>query len=408
MPLAKWAKTAWTHRWFFAFLTIVLAAAGWQVARVYFGPAVAVDIVRRGELVQTVVATGHVENRFRVDIGSRITGTVAEVLVEEGQSVVKGEVLIELESRELKAAVSQAEGAVAQAQARLRQLQEVTLPAAKQTLAQGNANLRNAQQTYDRTAQLAAKGAATSAALDQARKDLDVARTVARIAELQVFTSGPRGSDYVLAETQLKQSEASLESAQARLKDASIIAPRDGVIISRNAERGAVVQPGKSLLVLSPAGETQLVLQIDERNIGQIKLGQKALASADAFPNQTFPAVVSYISPGVDLARASVEVKLNVPQPPDYLRQDMTVSVDIEVARRKDTLIVGRRDIYDILSGSPWIMVVRNGRAQKQTVQLGIEGTTTVEILKGASQGEMVVPASSGVKTEQHIRPLSQ
>ena len=75
------------------------------------------------------------------------------------------------------------------------------------------------------------------------------------------------------------------------------------------------------------------MLQIDERNLGKLALGQKALASADAYPDQRFAAVVSYINPGVDITRASVEVKLTVADPPDYLRQDMTVSVDIEVAR---------------------------------------------------------------------------
>ena len=107
------------------------------------------------------------------------------------------------------------------------------------------------------------------------------------------------------------------------------------MLIARNVERGTVVQPGKALLVLAPAGDTQLVLQIDENNLGLVALGQKALASADAFPDKTFAAEVTYINPGIDITRASVEVKLTVAEPPDYLRQDMTVSVDIEVARRK-------------------------------------------------------------------------
>jgi HlyD family secretion protein len=82
------------------------------------------------------------------------------------------------------------------------------------------------------------------------------------------------------------------------------------VLITRNVERGAVVVPGNALLVLAPTGKMQLELQIDERNLGKLSLGQKALASADAYPEQRFEAVVSYVNPGVDISRASVEVKL--------------------------------------------------------------------------------------------------
>ena len=177
---------------------------------------------------------------------------------------------------------------------------------------------------------LPSDGYGTKATLDDATKSLDIARAQVRSAELQVFTNRPGGSDYVMAETQLNQARASLATAQSRLSYTVITAPRDGVLISRNVERGYVVQPSNVLMVLSPSSETQLVVQIDEKNLGLIAIGQKALASADAFPKDTFAAEVIYINPGIDLQRASVEVKLRVPEPPAYLRQDMTVSVDIE------------------------------------------------------------------------------
>ena len=283
---AWWA--IWSHRWFVLAAVLTLGVGGWQSARLIWGPAVVVDQVRRGNLVETVVASGHVETPFRVEIGSQITGTVDDVLVQEGERVSKGQHLISLEARELKAAVVQAQGAVAQAEARMRQLDELTLPSAREALTQAQANLLNAQQTFDRTSQLAKDGYATRAALDDAQKTLDVARTQVRTAEFQVYTASPNGSDYVMAQTQLNQAHANLETAESRLGYATIAAPRDGILITRSVERGTVVQPGKALLVLAPAGEVQLVLQIDERNLGKIALGQKALASADAYPDQRF------------------------------------------------------------------------------------------------------------------------
>jgi HlyD family secretion protein len=405
-PSFKPIAFLWSHRWFVLVAMLACAVATWQGARVLLGPAVVVDQVKRGNLVETVVASGHVETPFRVEIGSQITGTVEDVLVQEGQQVTKGQALIALDDRELKAAVVQAQGAVDQAEARVRQIVELTLPSARESLAQAQANLLNAQQTFDRTSKLFNAGFATRAALDDAQKTLDVARTQVRTAEFQVYTADINGSDYVMAQTQLNQARANLQTATSRLSYATIAAPRDGVLISRSVERGTVVQPGRVLLVLAPAGETQLVLQIDERNLGKIALGQHALASADAFPNQRFDAVVSYVNPGIDITRASVEVKLVVPEPPDYLRQDMTVSVDIESARRDGALVLPVRDVHDMLSGTPWLMVVRDGRAAKQPVTLGIHGNSNVEILGGAAEGDLAVPATANLLTGQRLRPV--
>ena len=397
----------WSHRWFALAAIALVAVGGWQAGRALLGPAVVVDIVRRGDLVRTVVASGHVETPFRVEIGAQITGVVQDVLVEQGQRVTRGQPLIAIEASELNAAVVQARGVVAQAEARVRQMDELTLPSAREALAEARANLLNAQGAYDRTADLEKKGSTTRVALDDARKALDVARAQARAAELQVFTSSPNGSDYVMARTQLDQARASLDTATSRLSYATIAAPRDGVLISRSVERGAIAQPGKALMVLAPDGDTQLVLQIDERNLGLIALGQPAVASADAFPERRFDARVNYINPGVDLSRASVEVKLTVPDPPAYLRQDMTVSVDIEVARRANTLVLPTRSLHDGLSNAPWIMGVAEGRARKTPVRAGLRGVTDVEILEGAKEGDQVIPATSGVLTGQRVRPVA-
>jgi HlyD family secretion protein len=397
-----------SHKWFLLTVVVLLALGTWQSVRVILGPAIVVDQAGRGRLIETVVASGHVETPYRVEIGSQITGTVQEVLVQEGERVAKGQPLISLESRELQAAVVQAQGALAQSEARIRQLEELTLPSAKEALTQAQATLLNAQQTFDRTAQLEHNGYATRAALDDAQKTLDVARAVMRSAQFQVYTASAGGSDYVMAQTQANQARANLDTAESRLGYATIAAPRDGVLITRSVERGTVVQPGKALLVLAPAGDTQLVLQIDERNLGKIALGQKALASADAYPDRRFAATITYINPGIDISRASVEVKLTVADAPDYLRQDMTVSVDIEVAARDDALILPLRSVHDVLSGNPWVLGIRNGRAVQRPVKIGLHGNSQVEIIDGLAAGDVAIPQSSGVLTGQRVRPVLQ
>jgi HlyD family secretion protein len=402
-----YALAIWAHRWFALSLLVAVGFGAWHAGRWLYGSAVVADRATRGTIVETVVATGNVLTPYRANIGAQITGTVSEVLVEEGQQVGKGQPLIALENSELKASMVQAQGALAEAEARVRQIKEFTLPTAGETLAQMQAALVDAQKIYDRTAALAKSGSATEASLDDARKALDVARAQMNAAQLSVYTASPGGSDYVLAETQLNQAHANLDTATARLAYATIVAPRDGVLITRNVERGAVVVPGNALLVLAPTGKMQLELQIDERNLGKLALGQKAFASADAYPEQRFEAVVSYINPGVDIIRASVEVKLDVPHPPPYLRQDMTVSVDVEVARRENALVLPARGVHDALSGAPWVLSVRNGRAYNLPVTVGLHGQNLVEIVDGLSEGGWALPVGSGILTGQRVRPFS-
>lgn len=405
--LRRLGGAAWSRKWLISLVVLVLAVGAWRGPALVRGTAVTVDRVGRAALVETVVATGNVASPFRVAIASQITGTVNEVNVDEGQKVAKGQTLVTLDTRELKGDVAQAEGAVAQAEAHMRQLGELTLPTARETLAQGRATLLNARQTLGRTATLAGQGYATRAALDAAQKDADVARTEVRMAESQVFTASPGGSDFVTGETMLAQARAALATATSRLDYATITAPRAGVLITRNVERGTVVQAGTMLIVLAPDGQTQLLLAIDERNLGKLALAEKALASADAYPDKKFSAVVSYINPSVDITRASVEVKLDVADPPAYLVQDMTVSVDIEVARNETALVLPVGSVHDALSTAPWVMGVRDGRAYKQPVHLGLQGNTRVEILDGMADGAVAIPVAAVILIGQRVRPIT-
>ena len=399
-------KSIWSNRWFVLTLLAVLGLGGWLFARTLLGPSVVVDVIRRDNLVRTVVASGHFETPYRVEISSQITGVVADVMVKEGERVKAGQDLIKIEASELKAVVVQARGALEQAEARVRQLSEMTLPTARETLAGALATLQDAQNTYERTASLNANGYAARSALDEVQKNLDLAKSQVRTAQLQIFNASPGGSDYVYAQTQVAQARATLDTALSRLSYATIVAPRDGVLIRRSVERGSVAQPGKILLVLAPDGETQLVIDIDERNLGLIAIGQTAIASADAYPDQTFAARLTYINPAVDIARASVQVKLSVDNPPAYLRQDMTVSVDIEVGRREQALILPLRSLRDGTTNTPWILGIRDGHAYKQPVKLGLRGIAYAEIIEGVKAGDVAIPIGAGVLVGQRVRAL--
>jgi HlyD family secretion protein len=397
--------TVRTNSWRVLAGLAALAVVAYFGVGALLGPRVEVVEVVRRDVVQSVVASGRVMTPYRVDVGAQITGTVAEVPVAEGQTVKAGQTLVVLESAELRAGVKQAELAVAQAEARLRQLRELQLPVADQALRQAEANLTNARVQYERNRQLYESGYIGKSVLDDSLRNVEVAQSQVDSARKQVETARPAGSDTAVAVAALEQARASLQAAQARLAYATVRAPSDGTLIARNVERGDVVQPGKVLMVLSPAGETQLVLQIDERNLGRLRLGQQALASADAYPQERFAAELVYINPAIDPQRGTVEVKLRVPQPPAYLRQDMTVSVDIEVDRHANALALPAEAVRDATGAQPWVLQVKDGRAVRQPVKVGLRGEGAIEILGGLAAGDLVVAGgNSPVNPGRRVR----
>jgi HlyD family secretion protein len=392
-------------------LVLALAAAG--VAAFLFRDAILGKPVEaheaiRGDLVQTVVASGRIITPQRLSVGATVTERVARIPVSEGQKVRKGDILIELDDKDERAALEQSRASVAQAEAKVRQLRELALPAAEQTLVQAQATAVQARAQFDRMKALRERGFVVQSQLDDAQRALDIAESQLRSARLQVETNKPTGSDFALAQTALDQARANLRMAQVKLEQTVIRAPVDGVLIARNVEGGDVAQPGKDLMVLAPAGETQVDVMIDERQLSRLALGQKALGSADAFPNQRFAAELVYINPAVDPLRGSVEVKLRVPEPPAYLVQDMTASVDIEVARRADTVYVPTETVRDANGAKPWVLAIRGFRAVRQPVKLGLRGDGRIEILDGAEAGDRLIPATNAlVKAGQRVRAVA-
>lgn len=166
------------------------------------------------------------------------------------------------------------------------------------------------------------------------------------------------------------------------------------------------MQAGKALLVLAPSGDLQLVLQIDERNLGKLALRTERAGLRGCLPGPAFRRKVSYINPGIDISRATVQVKLTVVEPSDDLRQDMTVSVDIQVAAKDNAKVLPVRSVHDVLSGQPWVLTVEGGRAVKRPVKLGLRGNSNIEIVEGLEAGDVAIPQSSGVVTGQRLRPV--
>jgi HlyD family secretion protein len=393
------------HAWRWSALVAVTAVVVGSIWFLVVRRPVDTYTVVRGDLAQSVVASGQVITPRRASIAAEITGRVVNVPVDEGQNVKRDQVLVELDQSDERAGLAQARAALAQTEAKLAHIANFMLPAAEQALRQAQANLTQAQVAYKRTSDLVSRNFVSHAQLDDAQRNLDVAESQLRAAELQVASERKGGSDFAVADMARREAESAVAVARAKLDATVIRAPAEGVLIARSVEPGDVAQAGKELLVLAPTGETQVVVNIDDKNLSKLAIGQKALVSADAFPGELFPAELFYVNPGIDPVRGAVEVKLRVTQPPAYLRQDMTVSVDIEIARRNSVLIAPADAVHDASTTHPWVLAVRNGRTVKQSVKLGMRGDAALEVISGVSDGESLVPTTNAVVTAgQRVR----
>ena len=382
-------RTRWIRNTVLVLVGLVAIRLG---GRALVPPAVPVLEVTRGPLIQTVVATGRVRADTRARLGAQVSGTVTRVLVREGDTVRVGQLLVELDSSEPAAALRQA-------RANLQQIREVRRPVTAATLRQEEAALEKAEADYRRLTALRDGGAASDDQLETARQALEAARSQRDIARAQAEAAGPDGADIRIA-------EAAVAAAEARLSYTRITAPDSGIVLIRAAEPGDVVQPGRVLLELALRAPVMLSVVPDEKNLARLAVGQLAAASADAFPQERFPATVGYISPVVDPAQGTVEVRLTVDSAPTYLRPDMTISVNIEVARRDDAVAVPLDAVHDALGGTPWVLVIRQRTAVRQPVRLGAMGIESAEVLEGLAAGDLVVPVSArDVAEGDRVRP---
>ncbi len=343
-------------RWIVLAVVLVLALA-WVAALAWRAPSAEALLMAPGPLLRTLQFSARVATLSRVEVGSTVTGRVAQVRVREGAQVRRGEVLVQLETDELKAAEAQAVAAERQADA--------TLQAARATMA--------------RAEQLVKQNFYSVAQLDEARRAVDV------------------------AVAQQGAARAAVTAARARLEQTRIDAPADARVLARMVEPGQIVQPGKALLNLALAGPTQLVAQVDERFLDQLQVGQTAMVVADAFADQRLAAKVLSIAPVVDAQRGAIEVKFRLLQDaPAFLREDMTMSVEVETARREQALALPLAVLRQATGDTARVLVAVDGVVQERQLRLGLRTLAAAEVLEGLRLGDAVL-TGSGFKVGQRV-----
>ncbi len=328
-------------------------------------------------LTQSVVATGRVLSVSRVQVGAEITGVVVERRVEEGDVVAPGDVLVVLRADDLAAQVRAAE-------AQLAQLERSRRPQALVAQREAEAQLAQTQREAARRRDLFERNLIARESLEQAEEAEVIARAAEQTARLTAAAAASGGPDEVVLQEQLAAARAALEKTIVRSEVA-------GVVLTRNAEPGDLVQPSRVLFDIARAGDTEILVPFDEKNLSLLRKGQRAVCIADAFPDETFFAEIVLIAPRVDPERGTVDVRLRVDPVPEFLRQDMTVSASVETGRREQALVVPNDALVDASGASAYVIAVRDGRTQRVPVRLGLRGLTLTEVVEGLSAGDLVL-----------------
>lgn len=357
-------------------------------------------------LTQTLLVTGRLVPPRQTELGAMIQGTVAAVLVEEGDAVEEGQLLVQLADDEVRARLLEAEARVQEAQARLSRVRGVGRKLADERLLQAQTDADEAERAFERLQTLYSAGSATEADYEAARSRRENARSRRVAAELESAASG--GADLQAAAATLAQAQASLEVARTAVERTQLRAPSAGRVLVRDVEVGQVVRPGDVALVVAGEGPLEVRIHPDEYHLGSLAVGQRAMVSTEAFPERPLAAAVTHIAPRVDPTRGTVEVRLGLADELGelQLKPEMSATVEVILGGRDEALVLPRELIHDLGTGRPWVVVEEGGQARRIDVQLGLQGEDAVELVDGLDATAHVLERSVDPGTAVRVKQL--
>jgi len=308
---------------------------------------VTVETVARRRVSEKLIYTGVVEAARKINITPETGGKVARILVEEGQVVQQGQLLAELDTASIRLQLQQAEAGAAVAEA----------------------NAKNALRNKERMDRLAAEKAVSDTQYEQVKLADEAAKA------------------------QLAQAAAAVNMAKHAMDQAVMVAPWSGIIASKNAEVGDVINPMMSgfggggaggVVTLVDYGRIKIVVEVSQNDILRLARGQKAVVKAG--PAEA-TGTVSVVNSAADPASKKFRVEILADNPGLVLRPGTFGSVVFEVNSHENALAISQ---MAVLSDS-YVFVVENGKAAKRNVRLGLKNTTLIEVLEGLKEGDQVI-----------------
>jgi len=402
----------------FAVLVVILVG-GVVTARVLSRrptAAATVEVVRpreeRSSQSAVLMATGYVIAHHKVQVGSKIAGRVSWIGVEKGDRVKRDQVVVRLEDREYRAQYDQAKSAYDGAQARLQELERGSRPEeidrAKADVERAQADVQTADAQLKRTQGLVREGVAPAQSLDDAKGRSDSAR--ANVAALtktyELIRLGPRQEQIDTARSEAAGAKAAMEYAKTILDATEIRVPGNGTILERNVEQGEMVttsfvgdRGAKSFVVtLADLDDLQVELDINQNDFNRISAEQACTVVTDAYPDRVYNCRVDEISPEANRQKATIQVKVKVAEPDEYIRPDMNARVTFlepaaasKASRQDESLyVIPKRAVLQRESGKT-VYVVVDEKVQAKPIVIQKEVGGDVFVSAGLVGNEVII-----------------
>jgi HlyD family secretion protein len=386
--------------WVAVIAVVIVGAGGVALARMVSGGSIdpnRLAKVTRGDVARSVVATGKIQPITKVEVKSKASGIVEKLFVDINNHVQKGQPLAQLDEQEIQAQVAAQRAQLAAAEANVGTFEA--------NIEQDKVNaeapdLPMYKQTLDRNLQMAKEGVVSQQALDNANKDYLAALNKRDGARAQI---GVDTAKLKQAKAQVLESEASLKQLEEQMSYTTIVAPMDGVILSRDVEVGAAVSSilvlgSTATLVMTEGDTTQVYVQgkVDEADIAHVYMNQAARIKVESFRDRVFNGKVTKIAPlGVEKDNVTTfEVRVSIDNPGGELKANMTANAEILLNEHKGVLTVPENAVmYDGQKNASVDIPdksVKEGK-RKIPVKVGLSNGSVTEVLSGVKEGDQVV-----------------
>ena len=379
-----------------------LLSIGWKIAlvllialiivyRIHFAPVpVESCAVKTGLISAEAMGTGTLEARVHATISPKISGRIAQVLVDQGDKVIKGQELILLDDEDLQQQVEMAKAELSVAHAGV----EKTVSG----INSAEATEKEAKASYARISQLAPSGAVSVDALEKSQQQMEVAQ-----AELNQAQTAK-----IEAEKLVIKAEASLQFAQAQLAYTVVCAPFDGLIVERNRDPGDVAVPGSMVLQMISLDELWISAWVDETLLNRLEVGQASKIVFRSAPAIELPGKVVRIAPQADRETREILVDVAIDQMPKVWAVGQRAEAYIETARKENALLIPQRVVL-WRQQQPGVYVIENGRAYWRKIALGIEGRNQVEVKEGLQPDRVVlIPGSKLPRDGRAVKVITK
>ncbi|MGE5245552.1 MAG: efflux RND transporter periplasmic adaptor subunit [Betaproteobacteria bacterium] len=356
-----------------------------------------VATVERGTMIKSVVATGKIEPISKVEIKSKANGIIQQLNVDVDSLVNEGDILVELDKDELRAALRESDANLQAAQAAS---EAAAAQLKKNEVEAEGPDVEFARRAYERARSLFSQKLIPQSSLDDAHGAMDVAANRRDAAQSQLAISRAKLDQ---ARAQVAQAQAARDRAAEDLANATIRAPIRGTVLSRDVEVGSPVSSilnlGASATPVMTIGNIDHVFvrgKVDEADIGRVRLGQEARIRVETFKDRVFNGRVTQISPmGVEKDNVTnFEVKVSIDNPGNELKANMTANAEIVLEEHPDALILPEAAIDYDAQKKPFVNLVdagaNNGR-RRAAVKLGVGNGTKIQVLEGVREGDKVI-----------------